>query len=233
MIIYKIVNKINDKIYVGQTTKDIFKRLHAHSMSDMVIGKAIRKYGIQSFDIFVIDAAEDKKTLNEKEKYWIKKLNSLSPNGYNISTGGTGGNLGEIVNKKISKHFKENGANFLGRTHSKESREKMSEKQKGHFVSLESNMKRSKTMKGKIHSEETKQKMRHPHKKPKEGHRIGKAIRTEEYRRNIGLSSKGRKNPKLAEFNRSRTGQKQSTETQNKKQMAWLRKRALKGGQNA
>jgi group I intron endonuclease len=195
MVIYKIVNKINNKIYVGQTSRDIFKRLHDHSMSDMIIGRAIRKYGIQSFDVSVIDVAVDKQTLNEKEKYWIKKLNSLSPNGYNISVGGTGGNLGEIVNKKI-------GDTIRGRKHSEETLKKM---------------------RGKKRSRETREKMCHPHKKPKLGHMIGKTIRTEEYRKNIGLSSKGRKNPKLAEFNRSRTGQKQSVETQEKKRQS-LRK---------
>jgi group I intron endonuclease len=189
MVIYKIVNKVNEKIYIGQTTKGILKRLHSHSRSDMIIGKAIRKYGIQSFDISVIDVAEDKQTLNEKEKYWIRKLNSLSPHGYNISIGGTGGNLGELVNKKI-------GDTQRGRKRSKETIEKM---------------------RGQKRSKETIEKMRHPHKKPKPGHMMGKTVRTEEYRKNIGLSSKGRKNPKLAEFNRSRTGQKQSEETQEKK----------------
>lgn len=202
MVIYKIENLINGKLYVGQTSRSIESRFLDHSKGDMIIGRAIKKYGIQSFKISVIDNATDKQVLNEKEKYWIKQLNSLSPNGYNISIGGTGGNLGELVNAK-----------FLGKKQSEETIAKIRAKRIGQKHSKETIAK----MMGRRHSEETKEKMRHPHKKPKEGHRMGKAVRTEEYRKNIGLASKGRKNPKLAEFNRSRTGQKQSIETQNKK----------------
>lgn len=202
MVIYKIENLINGKLYVGQTSRSIESRFLDHSKGDMIIGRAIKKYGIQSFKISVIDNATDKQVLNEKEKYWIKQLNSLSPNGYNISIGGTGGNLGELVNAK-----------FLGKKQSEETIAKIRAKRIGQKHSKETIAK----MMGRRHSEETKEKMRHPHKKPKEGHRMGKVVRTEEYRKNIGLASKGRKNPKLAEFNRSRTGQKQSIETQNKK----------------
>jgi group I intron endonuclease len=202
MVIYKIENLINGKLYVGQTSRSIKSRFLDHSKGDMIIGRAIKKYGIQSFKISVIDNATDKQVLNEKEKYWIKQLNSLSPNGYNISIGGTGGNLGELVNAK-----------FLGKKQSEETIAKIRAKRIGQKHSKETIAK----MMGRRHSEETKEKMRHPHKKPKEGHRMGKAVRTEEYRKNIGLASKGRKNPKLAEFNRSRIGQKQSIETQNKK----------------
>ena len=108
MLIYKIQNKINGKIYIGQTINSIEKRFGSHikaannKKNNSIIYKAIRKYGVQSFEVSVIDEAKDKETLNEKEKYWIRKLNSLSPHGYNISIGGTGGNLGELVNKKIA-----------------------------------------------------------------------------------------------------------------------------------
>lgn len=217
MIIYKIENLINGKLYIGQTTRSIESRFLSHSQGDMIIGRAIRKYGIQSFKISVIDNAIDKQVLNEKEKYWIKKLNSLSPNGYNISIGGFGGNLGELVNKKISDYQKINGNGFKNKRHSDETKERMRLAQLGKKQSEETVNKRISKVIGRKNTEETKEKMRHPHKKPKEGHRMGKAVRTEEYRKNIGLASKGRKHPKLAEFNRSRTGQKQSIETQNKK----------------
>jgi group I intron endonuclease len=200
MIIYKIENLINGKLYIGQTTRSIESRFLSHSQGDMIIGRAIRKYGIQSFKISVIDNAIDKQVLNEKEKYWIKKLNSLSPNGYNISIGGFGGNLGELVNKKIGdarrgrKHSKETIAKLTGRKHSKETIAKLT---------------------GRKNTEETIKKMRHPHKKMKDTSKMKKP-KTEEHKRNIGLSSKGRKHPKLAELNRSRTGQKRSIETRKK-----------------
>jgi hypothetical protein len=212
MIIYKIENLINGKLYIGQTTRSIESRFLSHSKGDMIIGRAIKKYGIQSFKISVIDNATDKKVLNEKEKYWIKKLNTLSPNGYNISTGGTGGNLGELVNKKIKDTMQ-----------SEEIRKRIREANTGRKQSKETVRKQISKVVGRKNTEETKEKMRHPHKKPKEGHTMGKAVRTEEYRKNIGLASKGRKNPKLAEFNRSRTGQKHSDET--RKKMSETRKK--------
>lgn len=52
----------------------------------------------------------DKEQLNEREIYWIRETRAIEI-GYNISTGGTGGNLGEEVNKKISKTLKEKFSN--------------------------------------------------------------------------------------------------------------------------
>lgn len=216
MVIYKIENLINGKLYVGQTSRSIESRFLDHSKGDMIIGRAIKKYGIQSFKISVIDNATDKQVLNEKEKYWIKQLNSLSPNGYNISIGGTGGNLGELVNKKISDYQKINGNGFKNKRHSDETKERMRLAQLGKKQLEETVNKRISKVIGRKNTEETKEKMRHPHKKMKDTSKMKKP-KTEEHKRNIGLSSKGRKNPKLAEFNRSRTGQKQSIETQNKK----------------
>jgi len=68
LIIYKLKNKINDKIYIGQTIKKLSERISGYIKSNSPIGRAIRKYGLESFDISIVDIAEDKNTLNEKEK---------------------------------------------------------------------------------------------------------------------------------------------------------------------
>lgn len=107
MIIYKIQNKINDKIYIGQTINAIENRFYSHvylaekKEMNTPLYRSIRKHGSQSFDISIVDYAVSKESLNEKEKYWIKFFDCKTPNGYNISDGGNGGNLGEIVNNKI------------------------------------------------------------------------------------------------------------------------------------
>ena len=54
----------------------------------MAFHEAIRKYGFEDFDWEVIDSAETLEELNEKEIFWINKLNTLSPNGYNLEKGG-------------------------------------------------------------------------------------------------------------------------------------------------
>lgn len=85
--------------------------------------------------IILIEKCSNKDKLNEREKYWIKSYNSTDREiGYNISIGGDGGNLGEEVNKKLSKIAK-NSNRMKGNTLSKGRKpwnkgKKMSEKQK-------------------------------------------------------------------------------------------------------
>lgn len=88
MIVYKITNLINGKIYVGQTTRTIEERLREHKRSDFPIGKAIRKYGIENFKIDILSTCTSLDELNETEIFWISKLDCLTPNGYNRTEGG-------------------------------------------------------------------------------------------------------------------------------------------------
>ena len=95
MIIYKATNKINGKIYIGQTTQTLSRRISNHK-SDALLKKintrfasAIRNYGIENFEFEEIDSANTKEELNRKEKYWIKKYESnKSDIGYNETDGG-------------------------------------------------------------------------------------------------------------------------------------------------
>jgi group I intron endonuclease len=95
MIIYKSTNKINGKIYIGQTTKNLEQRIKAH-LNESKIDKnrpflsSINKYGIDNFIFEIIDFANNLEELNDKEIYWINFYNSVSPNGYNITGGGQG-----------------------------------------------------------------------------------------------------------------------------------------------
>ena len=88
MIIYKIENKINGKIYIGQTIRSLNARLAGHLKSHLLIGEALREYGLQSFTISVIDEAGSKAVLDGKEKYWIKAYKCKFPVGYNSTDGG-------------------------------------------------------------------------------------------------------------------------------------------------
>lgn len=90
--IYKITNNINSKVYIGQSNNpDARWRKHKAETSNRVdVGKsaihdAMRRYGIENFQLTVIGWFED---YNEKEIYYIKEYNSLVPNGYNIQEGG-------------------------------------------------------------------------------------------------------------------------------------------------
>ncbi len=87
--IYKITNKINNKIYIGQSVRP-FERFSQHCYNKQtnisLINKAIQKYGKENFNFEIIES--DIENYNEREKYWIKYYNSMIPNGYNLTEGG-------------------------------------------------------------------------------------------------------------------------------------------------
>lgn len=89
MYIYKITNKLNGKIYVGQTKFSVEKRFKQHAKADSVIGSAIRKYGIENFNVEVIETCKTFTELNEREIFWIDFYNCKVPNGYNVADGGS------------------------------------------------------------------------------------------------------------------------------------------------
>jgi len=89
MIIYKATNQINDKSYIGQTTKKLSKRIYNHQKSkrNLPFYNAISKYGIKNFTWEVLEKCDNQKQLNEMEFHYIKQYNTLSPNGYNLTQG--------------------------------------------------------------------------------------------------------------------------------------------------
>lgn len=92
MIIYKITNKINGKVYIGQTVRPLNVRIKQHLVrGESLVSKAIKKYGIDKFIIEQIDRAKSKPELDRKERYWIGVYDCVAPNGYNLTSGGEGG----------------------------------------------------------------------------------------------------------------------------------------------
>lgn len=100
--IYKITNKVNNKIYIGKTTQSIERRFkdHIRAFQSKTRGyvsylyRAFEKYGIENFYIEIIEKIEfeDERVLDGRERYYIKSFNSQNPLiGYNIQDGGEGG----------------------------------------------------------------------------------------------------------------------------------------------
>ena len=94
--IYKITNKVNGKSYIGQTIQSVKERFYQHcatkcsqAILNMVIHKAITKYGKSNFTIEVIEEVEST-NLNDRERYWIRYYDSYN-NGYNSTEGGQDG----------------------------------------------------------------------------------------------------------------------------------------------
>ena len=91
--IYKVTNKINGKVYIGQSV-DIGRRWREHmtTKDDIYFHKAIQKYGVENFEWEVIERCK-KKDLDAREIYWIEYYDSFNK-GYNCTKGGDG-NSGE------------------------------------------------------------------------------------------------------------------------------------------
>lgn len=81
--IYKITNKINNKIYIGQSVH-IHRRFLEHCRNNKTaIDAAIAEYGKENFLFEIIEECS-KEELNQKEQYWIQYYNSVVPYGYNV-----------------------------------------------------------------------------------------------------------------------------------------------------
>ena len=111
--IYKIVNSINDKVYVGKTIYSIDHRWKRHLIDCRRKERAYRshlydamnKYGVDKFRIELIEECEDS-VLDERERYWIKSYDSIR-NGYNLTHGGEGYNIiGEEEEENIIRLWK-------------------------------------------------------------------------------------------------------------------------------
>lgn len=144
MVIYKIINNINNKIYIGLTTQKVNTRFNHHIFearkgSTSYLHRAIMKYSPSNFRIEIIDEAESIDDLKVKEVYYINYYNSTDRNiGYNISKGGDYGLYG-------FKHSKESilkmSINSTGKYHSEESKIKMSESRKGRKMFINTKLK--------------------------------------------------------------------------------------------
>ena len=93
MYVYKIINNINGKVYIGITNNykkrwSNEKTLPKDPNKQQVIQKAIAKYGKENFSFFVLYSNLNIEEASELEKKLIKEYNSLVPNGYNVDKDG-------------------------------------------------------------------------------------------------------------------------------------------------
>lgn len=124
--LYCITNKINNKSYVGQSI-DVNDRWDDHikdaqreigktaNTKKFAIHNAIAKYGVPGFTWQVIDQVETVDEANEAEEFFITYLNTMAPNGYNLTSGGGNARPSETTKKKISEKLKIVGS-FVGKS---------------------------------------------------------------------------------------------------------------------
>jgi len=155
MYIYVITNKINGKQYVGQTIVDVQKRWKRHCWTctiknpRMPIAYAIRKYGKANFRVEQVQVCSSQAELDLAEIDWCNRLNTMSPNGYNLKAGNGRGTFSIETRRKISLANK-------GKKVSEETRKKLSVSHKGIKLSQAAKDKLSEFNKGKKLSEEHK-----------------------------------------------------------------------------
>lgn len=99
--IYVFKNKLNGKLYIGESGS-LNRRYKEHidlaqskgfykKIKKQAIHKAIKKYGIDNFDFFIIDQFDTVEEALDAEVKYIKKYKSKnSKYGYNLTDGGEG-----------------------------------------------------------------------------------------------------------------------------------------------
>ena len=152
---YLITNKINNKAYVGITTRSLDRRWYEHrfvaNSCGQLLGKAIKKYGEDSFEIKPIASAKTLEALKSVEKDLIVQFGTKVPNGYNLTDGGEG-TSGFKQNPETVKRLTDLKRGTKATEETKAKMRLAHGKEKNHFY-------------GKNHTEEAKKKNAEAHSK--------------------------------------------------------------------
>jgi hypothetical protein len=216
MVVYKTINNINGKAYIGKDGKNNPKYLG----SGKALNQAIKKYGRKNFTKIILTKCKTPGQLNVMERLCIALLKTKSPNGYNLTDGGDGFigltpeareriRLGSIGTKRSKEAKEKNRLAHLGKRASLETRQKQSKALKERYKIIPHHMN------GKTIPEEIRAKMSASNKGKNSGGKngmFGKSVRkgthhsdeakqknrdkhlalwqTEEYRNKISNSTK-------------------------------------------
>lgn len=168
MIVYKAVNKVTEKVYVGKTVRNLSHAKARHKSRAFRAWKtgceskfytAIRKYGWEEFEWSILYNGTSDEDIQEKERYYINELDTLN-SGYNLTPGGDGG---------------------AGKTLSVTHKAKLSEASTGSNNNCYGLYGADHPAYGNVHTEETKAKIRQAN--------LGKA-KTEEHKRKLSEAKK-------------------------------------------
>ncbi len=149
--IYVLRNTINGKMYVGQTIHNAHCRILGHKgHPNMVIGRAVRKYGYEAFEITEMKGIPDY-LLDDFEIGLIASLGTIVPKGYNAHGGGRRRHVvTEATKKKISAAKMGTTAWNKGKHWSDDMKKLLSQKCSGYHHTKEALAKIRSAPKGKI-----------------------------------------------------------------------------------
>lgn len=126
--IYLITNKVNGKLYIGQTTRTLKARFRGHvdrsknKINSMPVDHAIKKYGQENFEIKEICVAYSQEELNILEGKYINLYNTLDKRiGYNVKTVDINGKVkhSQTTKDKISQAGKKRRGRVFSNSSSK------------------------------------------------------------------------------------------------------------------
>jgi len=114
-IVYIIKNRVNEKVYIGQTLSSLSERWNAHIRRSRDISKkykiynAMRKHGVENFYIEILENKVNQNIIDDLERSYIEKFDSFI-NGYNSTRGGDGKIFSNIEENEIVRRY-QNGEN--------------------------------------------------------------------------------------------------------------------------
>ena len=151
--IYKITNKLDNKVYIGQTWETMRERFSRHcrrSNRCLYIGRAIQKHGKDNFYVESICCAADQLDADFWEQHFIRRYDSMNKDkGYNLKEGGSHGKLSEETKRKLSIIAIGREPSNKGTPMLEEQKQKISAAQKGRVFSDEQKKNMSEAHKGK------------------------------------------------------------------------------------
>ncbi len=221
--LYVLRNTTNGKCYVGQTITPLKQRIKSHKNCKSVIGRAIRKYGFDAFEIIEFTGIPEH-LLDDLETGMIIKVNSIVPSGYNIMFGGQKKrhaapvsdetrakmSVARLGRKPSRESIEKSIQSRTGQKRTDEQCQKMSEAGKAVWANYTESEKRRKSIATKVkelrRTEEGRQKIRDAHKDCVAWNK-GKKL-SDEHRKNLSLSHMGNES--------GHKGHKHSEETKQK-----------------
>ncbi len=130
--VYLITNRVNGKRYVGITCRGYQERFKEHihealNGSTTILHNAIRKYGVDNFDLMLLESDVPDELIGKREQHYIALYNTFysSGIGYNMTEGGGG---------------------MSGYKHTEDAKNKISESLQGHQFPQSRNKKIQKAM---------------------------------------------------------------------------------------
>jgi group I intron endonuclease len=101
MIVYLLRNKLNDKCYVGKTTRTLKSRWRQHRTEARIgrlnqpLYRDMRAHGAAAFDVELLGKADCQRRLNQMERKFIRQFNSVA-DGYNQACASFGGRIRKV-----------------------------------------------------------------------------------------------------------------------------------------